>query len=159
MEVKVKSFKVENLDQLQEALLTILKELKESKCDCECTESPKLSKENEVLEGALDNLCEKFSCSLQELEAILSKISSFNKGAALSLVLREMALVLDKKYEDNIRNCEEVYGVSFVTGKIVKIPKRVIRGYNGFAAFRTLEDAKLACSILKNILKDMFSGK
>lgn len=159
MEVQIKKFNVSNVEDLIKALSTIISEL-DSTDKCEKVEKKvhRETKEGDVLKEAMNSLQTKLSCnSPLELEAILNKISSFNKGAALSLVLREIAIVLDKQYKDNIRNAEELYGISFVTGKIVRINKASVRGYQGFAAFRTMEDAKTACRILKQVLRDMFN--
>lgn len=79
--------------------------------------------------------------------------------AALSIVLREIAIELDKKYEDHIENCEKVFIISTLDGRIHEASKAQIKNYRNFAAFRTLEDAKLACSILREKLKSMYARR
>ena len=44
-------------------------------------------------------------------------------------------------------------------GRITKANKAYIKNYRNFAAFRTIEDAKIACRIVKPILKEMFKSK
>lgn len=80
-------------------------------------------------------------------------------SAAFSLVLREIAVVLDENYEGHISDCEEVYVISMLDGRIHKVPKAHIKNFRNFAAFRTIDDAKIACKILKDELKEMFGGK
>ena len=75
------------------------------------------------------------------------------------MVLREIAIELDKKYEDHIENSPEIYVISMLDGKIAKANKAHIKNYRNFAAFRTIEDAKIACRIVKPILKEMFKNK
>lgn len=77
-------------------------------------------------------------------------------AAAFAIVLREIAIELDKKYEDHISNSPEIYSISLVDGRITKLYKSRIRSYKNFAAFRTIDDAKFACKVLREVLKDMF---
>ena len=89
----------------------------------------------------------------------LNSVDSILPAAAFSMVLREIATELDKKYEDHIENSPEIYVISLLDGRIVKANKAHIKNYKNFAAFRTIEDAKIACKIVKPILKEMFKSK
>ena len=44
-------------------------------------------------------------------------------------------------------------------GRITKANKAHIKNYRNFAAFRSVEDARIACRFLKGSLKEMFGGK
>ena len=89
----------------------------------------------------------------------LNNADSILPAAAFSMVLREIAVELDKKYEDHIENSPEIYVISMLDGRITKANKAYIKNYRNFAAFRTIEDAKIACRIVKPILKEMFKSK
>lgn len=90
----------------------------------------------------------------------LKLLYKINKAAFFSTILREVAIELDKRYEDHIKNSEEIYIISLANGHICKMDKKFIRSYNNFAAFRNMEDAKFAAKILRNFLRSMFkSGK
>lgn len=90
----------------------------------------------------------------------LNSVDSILPAAAFSMVLREIAIELDKKYEDHIENSPEIYVISMANGRITKANKAHIKNYRNFAAFRTIEDAKIACRIVRDVLKEMFkSGK
>ena len=89
----------------------------------------------------------------------LNSVDSILPVAAFSMVLREIATELDKKYEDHIENSPEIYVISLLDGRITKANKAHIKNYRNFAAFRTVSDAKIACSIVKDILKEMFKSK
>ena len=89
----------------------------------------------------------------------LNSVDSILPAAALSMVLREIAVELDKKYEDHIENSSEIYVISLLDGRITKANKAHIKNYRNFAAFRTIEDAKIACKIVKPVLKEMFKSK
>ena len=86
-------------------------------------------------------------------------MDSILPAAALSIILREIATELDKKYKDHIEKSPEIYVISTLDGRITKANKAHIRNYRNFAAFRTIEDAKIACKIVKPILKEMFKSK
>lgn len=89
----------------------------------------------------------------------LNNVDSILPAAALSIILREIATELDKKYKDHIENSPEIYVISLLDGRITKANKAHIKNYRNFAAFRTIEDAKIACKIVKPILKEMFKNK
>ena len=89
----------------------------------------------------------------------LNNVDSILPAAAFSMVLREIAVELDKKYEDHIENSPEIYVISMLDGRITKANKAHIKNYRNFAAFRTIEDARIACRIVKPILKEMFKIK
>ena len=78
---------------------------------------------------------------------------------ALNMLLREVAIEIDKKYPDHIEKSDKIYTVSMVNGRITEVPKGTIKNFRHFAAFRTIEDAKLGCKIVRALLKDMFSIK
>lgn len=89
-------------------------------------------------------------------EATLATIHQVNKGAVLSIMLKELAVVLDSTYPDHISNCEEYWVFDFAQGCLKKIPRAYIKTFKHIAVFRTIEDAKLACSVLRDSLKTMY---
>lgn len=89
----------------------------------------------------------------------LNGIDSLLPAAAFSIILREIAIDLDKKYEDHIENSPEIYVINMFDGRITKANKATIKNYRNFAAFRSVSDAKIACSIVRDILKEMFKNK
>ena len=77
----------------------------------------------------------------------------------LNLILMEIAFELDKKYPDHISGSEKIFTISMTDGLIHEVPKKMIRSWGGFPAFRTMEDAKLACSIVADDLRKLFKSK
>lgn len=88
----------------------------------------------------------------------LDKLKSEYPGAFLSMIAREIAVELDKKYANHISNSPEIYVLSLLHGKITVANKAVIKNYRNFAAFRSLEDARFACKILRPMLKPMYKA-
>lgn len=106
----------------------------------------------------VNSLAQKKGWKLEKMAGFLNNLSEINLGAAFQVVLREVAVELDKKYEDHIEKSEEIYCVSLTNGHIFKADKKFIKNFRNFAAFRTLDDAKLACKITRGLLKDMFKS-
>lgn len=108
----------------------------------------------------VEKLAKKLNWKVEKMYNYLNTIDSVYPAAAFSMILREVAIELDKKYEDHIEKSPEIYVISMFDGKITKANKAHIKNYRNFAAFRSVEDAKTACSIVREILKELFkSGK
>jgi hypothetical protein len=105
---------------------------------------------------AIESLAEKYNLPVRQVKDVLLSIKYFNPWAAFSIVARELAILLDRKYKDDISNSEKIYVISSGNGTIQEINKAHIKNYKNFAAFRTIEDAKIVCSILKDDLREMF---
>lgn len=112
------------------------------------------------LEYYIQKIAEKLGWKVEKVYNYLNSVDTILPAAAFSMVLREIAIELDKKYEDHIEKSSEIYIISMLDGRITKANGAHIKNYRNFAAFRTIEDAKIACRITRDILKDMFkSGK
>lgn len=112
------------------------------------------------LDYYIQKIAKKLGWKMEKVYNYLNSVDSILPIAAFSMVLREVAIELDKKYEDHIEKSPEIYVISMLDGRITKANKAHIKNYRNFAAFRTIEDAKIACRITRDILKEMFkSGK
>lgn len=117
--------------------------------------------ENEVpmeLEYYIQKIADKLGWKIEKVYNYLNSVDAILPAAAFSMVLREIAIELDKKYEDHIEKSPEIYVISMLDGRITKANKAHIKNYRNFAAFRSISDAKIACSIVKDILKEMFKN-
>ena len=110
------------------------------------------------LEYYIQKIAEKHGWKIEKTYNYLNSVDAILPAAAFSMVLREIAIELDKKYEDHIEKSPEIYVISMLDGRITKANKAHIKNYRNFAAFRSVSDAKIACSIVKDILKEMFKN-
>ena len=110
------------------------------------------------LEYYIQKIADKLGCKVEMFYNYLNSVDVILPAAEFSMVLREIAIELDKKYEDHIDKSPEIYVISMLDGRITKANKAHIKNYRNFAAFRTSEDAKIACTITRNILKEMFKN-
>ena len=104
------------------------------------------------LEYYIQKIAEKLGWKIEKVYNYLNNVDAILPAAAFSMILREIAIELDKKYNDHIEKSPEIYVVSLLDGRITKANKAHIKNYRNFAAFRTVEDAKIACSIVRDIL-------
>lgn len=108
------------------------------------------------LEFYVQKLADRLGWKIEKVYNYLNSVDTIFPAAAFSMVLREVAIELDKKYQDHIEKSPEIYVISLLDGKITKANKAHIKNYRNFAAFRSVEDAKIACRVTRDILKDMF---
>ena len=111
------------------------------------------------MEYYIQKIAEKLGWKVDKVYNYLNSVDTILPAAAFSMVLREIAIELDKKYKDHIEKSPEIYIISTLDGRITKANKAHIKNYRNFAAFRSVDDAKIACRITKDILKEMFKSK
>ena len=113
---------------------------------------------NKIWNDAIKNLAKKTNWKEEKLLNILATLHLANPWAATQMVLREIAIELDKKYDDHINKSEKIYVISPQDGRIHEINKKTVKNYKAFPAFRSIEDAKIACSLIREHLKSIFSN-
>lgn len=113
---------------------------------------------NKIWNDAIKNLAKKTNWKEEKLLNILATLHFANPWAATQMVLREIAIELDKKYDDHINKSEKIYVISPQDGRIHEINKKTVKNYKAFPAFRSIEDAKIACSLIREHLKSIFSN-
>ncbi len=114
-----------------------------------------------TIEGAVQHLANRIGWNKENLERYFSNLYKISPAAVFEIVLKEVAILLDKKYPNHISSSKEIWVINKVNGEIQKLKDMSkIKSFQHFAAFRTIEDAKIACTITRDILKEMFkSGK
>lgn len=114
---------------------------------------------DESIEFYFNRISERTGMPFEGVVQWINSIIDVYPVAAFSILLREIAVYLDYKYPDHIRESESIYVISVEDGTIKKQCKSHIKNYENFAAFRSIEDAKKACKILKPMLKSMFKNE
>lgn len=110
------------------------------------------------IEYYINLLAKKNNVSFKDMDIFLGNMYQIDPSAAIGLILRVIAVELDKQYADHIENSPEIYAISMLNGKINKIEKSYIKTYKGFAAFRSIDDAKIACKLLSNKIRFLFKN-
>lgn len=139
---------------LEAGIVTTTKPTKDTTKDCPATKVPM------GLDYYAQKIADRLGWKIEKVCNYLNSVYTILPAAAFSMVLREVAIELDKQYEGHIEKSPEIYVISMFDGRITKANKAHIKNYRNFAAFRSVSDAKIACSIVRDILKEMFdSGK
>lgn len=160
--VKVISGNIDSISKvIEEAFKTF-----STKCCCEeKPEEPEVDiqklNDAQIYVESIDRLRKKLKVdSAFETCNFLDRVAEVNKMASFNIILKEIAIIIDKKYPDHIRNSEEIFSISSLNGKIVRVKNiNKIKTFKNFAAFRNIEDARTACRILSSILKGLFGGE
>lgn len=105
----------------------------------------------------IKHLADRIHWNVDNLRKYLSNLYTIYPTAVFSIMLREVAIVLDEKYDNHIENSKEIYVISWLNGEISKVKDlNKIKNFKNFAAFRTLDDALAAKHILKDPMKQLF---
>lgn len=156
--------RVKEGDKLVKAITTLLGVIPVSIITLDEKSIPELVKEGVLTEVpsvtlsipyCVEHLAKRIKWNVQNLDKYLDNLYEIYPAAVFSIVLRELAIIMDEKYPDHISNSEQVWAIRMTDGKIVQITSP-IKSFNNFAAFRTLEDAIEAKKIMKEALADLF---
>lgn len=155
MTVEVTKFNCSSLEELLEQLVAGLGK----ECNCEKEVPVASNDESEEVVGLdyfIKSLANKKGWKPEKMAGWLDEIAKLSPMAAFNIMAREIAIFLDHKYEDHIENSDRIFVISSLDGRIHEICKTHVKNYRNFAAFRSIEDAKFACNILREQLKAMF---
>lgn len=112
---------------------------------------------NKNIDYYINIIKNKIGLSYSQTLNLLSAAESIAKGTGCEMLLRTIAIELDKNYVDHISKSEEIYFVSAFSGEIQKIRNlKSIKSFKTFSAFRTLQEAEHAKSIVQELLNDYY---
>lgn len=116
-----------------------------------------LPEEKMNIEYYINNIANRLGLPFVSTSNILSEIERMFPTTFFNIILKEIAVEIDKNYPDHIQESPEIFVVSSLNGRITKANKAVIKSYNNFAAFRSIEDARVACRIMRKYIKKLFN--
>lgn len=81
--------------------------------------------------------------------------------AGFSVVLRALAVLIDRKYPDHINNAnvDKYFTIDMINGKVCEVPKGKIKNFRNFAAFRSIDDIKIATKVLRPFIKELWPNE
>lgn len=91
----------------------------------------------------------------QKVVNYLSNLLAINPTVLFQTLLKEVAIVMDKKYPDHISNSENIWAINTLNGQAMKVNKNCILSWNYFAAFRTKEEADLGCYAASKLMYNL----
>lgn len=106
------------------------------------------------------HLANRIGWSSNNLDKYLDNLYKISPISVFDIILKEIAIILDRKYPDHINKSKEIWTISVLNGEIVQLKDiNKIKNFRNFAAFRSLDDALVAKTILKDALKDLYGRK
>lgn len=81
--------------------------------------------------------------------------------AGFSIVLRALAVLIDRKYPDHINNADvdKYFTIDMTNGRVCEVPKGKIKNFRNFAAFRSIDDIKIATKVLRPFIKKLWPNE
>lgn len=112
-----------------------------------------------TLDTCLESLAKRIHWDVDNVYRYIDRLSGISMSAVVSVLLREVAIALDKQYPDHIEKSKEVWVISMLNSEISRVKDlSKIKNFRNFSAFRTLEDAKYAKYLMQPYFKQMFSS-
>jgi hypothetical protein len=111
---------------------------------------------NIVRNNVISRMAKRYGWDEKRLTRILTTLDGVHPSAAVQMILKEIALMLDEKYPGYIGKSKELYVISMGDGNIYPINKEHIKNFRNIAVFRTVEDAELAKNILGDKITNLF---
>lgn len=110
--------------------------------------------------AAMTHLAERIGWNINNLDKYLDNLYKINPAAVFSIILKEVAIMLDEKYHDHINNSKEIWVINPLNGEIKQVKElHKIKNFRNFAAFRSLDDALIAKKIMAPALQDLYGRK
>ena len=110
--------------------------------------------------AAMAHLAERIGWNSNNLDKYLTNLYKISPAAVFSVLLKEVAIMLDERYPDHINKSKEVWIISTLDGEIKQIKElHKVKNFRNFAAFRSLDDALVAKTIMKDALRDLYGRK
>lgn len=133
-----------------------IKEVKEEVINYK--ESVPPSVDDITFETIIMSIAKRLKWKVDNVFKYLDNLAYINEGAVLAILLREVAVILDRQYPDHIENSEKIYTIDMAKGEIVEVKDiHKIKNFRNFAAFRNIQDAITAKKVLKDFMLAAFS--
>ena len=115
-------------------------------------------KETELKEELIKALLKKLpdGTEKEHLDTLMEIYEEINPTAFFQMLLKELAVIMDRKYEDHISKCQDVYLFNLLKGRILHVPVDKEMNFRTFSAFRTKEEIKEALRLLQPLLRKIY---
>ena len=100
-------------------------------------------------------LANKLKIPVDQCYKTIETIRKYSPITVFCMLLKQVAIELDKKYKDHICDAKETYAISAATGNIVKTDIKECY-YTNIALFRSVEDARFAVRVLSGLYDECF---
>ena len=108
----------------------------------------------------IEHLAKRIKWNKGNVIKYLSNLSTIQPDIVYRVLLKEIAITLDEKYDNNIRKEDTIYSIGTFNNEIIpiKMDENTKKHLKLIAAFRTVDDAQAALHIMKPFI-DVLYGK
>lgn len=92
----------------------------------------------------------------EHLDTLMQIYEELNPAAFFQMLLKELAVIMDRKYEDHISKCQDIHLFDLLKGRILHVPVDKTMNFRTFSAFRTKEDIRKALHLLQPLLRRIY---
>lgn len=118
------------------------------------TDSREAELKQELIKALLKKLPD--GTEKEHLDTLMEIYAELNPTAFFQMLLKELAVIMDRKYEDHISKCQDIYLFDLLRGKILHVPVTKSMNFRTFSAFRTKEEIREALHLLKHLLRRIY---
>lgn len=111
---------------------------------------------DDIRKMVLKRMATRYKWEEGRLVRILKAIYEVHPAASVSMILKEIAMLLDEKYSGHISNSPTLFVISLADGEVHAIKRESIKSFRNIAVFRTVMDARYAKQILDKKFTDLF---
>lgn len=117
--------------------------------------------ENITIKDTLKLIGEWIVGTPDAIKTTIELLNIFPDYIKFEMMLRAAAVLIDRKYPDHINNAkvDKYFTINMTDGKVCEVPKKSIKNFRNFAAFRTLDDIKIATKLLRPLMKHIWPSE
>lgn len=114
---------------------------------------------NEVAKTFQNKTQEDSDWSYKNTMGMLEVLYDVSPETVYNILVKQIAIDMDRKYEDHILASPSLYTISLISGGILGVNPHAVKSTNNIALFRSIEEAEEAKKILEDFLYVIFNGK
>lgn len=150
-------FRSSNLTSSQARMLVMEGMLKEEKLLDKVEKGPKVP----TLDEAVALVSTWLIGTSHKKDTTVEFLASMPDYARFSVILKAFAVLIDRKYSDHINNADvdKYFTIDMTNGRVCEVPKGKIKNFRNFAAFRSIDDIKIATKILRPFIRKLWPNE
>ena len=115
-------------------------------------------KEKEIVLDEIYKIISKDVFDKKDVQAAIDLLTKLPAYSAFPMLLRAFAVYMDRKYPDHINDAdvEKYFTIDMANGRVMEVPKRKIKNFKHWAAFRNLEDIKAVTKVLRPLIRNLW---
>jgi hypothetical protein len=161
MKVDFKEFNIESLEDLKEALETIVSEITSKKENNSKESNPKENKRNKERSIAhyIKEMCDTIDLDTEDFPPLMGIVEPLLPTTGINMLLRHLAYKFNAERKESIDSLDKLYLIDLATNSVVErqnLKKYLTRVLITYAVFKRKEDAERALKIVQPAMFDLY---